>query len=92
VSWLDISQQTQGIWRAVIEDKNEALILAKNLIADLVTEIGKDKVEEARNIGMATSIYAEQIAETKRKFLSHLSPKLKTSTEIFEVEVSRQFM
>jgi hypothetical protein len=76
----------------MIEDNNEALILARNLITDLVAEIGKEKVEEAKSMGMATSIYAQQIADTKRKFLSHLSPRLKTGAEIFEVEVSKQFM
>ncbi|GAH66025.1 unnamed protein product [marine sediment metagenome] len=76
----------------MIEDKKEAKILARNIIADLTSEIGKKEVNEAKKMGMATSIYASQIANAKEKFLAQISPELTDAPDIFEVEISKQFM
>jgi hypothetical protein len=77
-----------------MEEKDRKLIaieLAKTMVEELYEEIGKDAVEEAKAMGMATSMYAEKIEKKKKDFLEKVDIERETASEIFDIEISHKF-
>ncbi len=74
-----------------LEDEKEAAALAAKLAEEMVAALDQDMLEEARAMGMATSVFAAQLEEYRAKFNEQVSPAL-AEKELFDVVASRLLM
>ncbi|RLC41397.1 MAG: hypothetical protein DRH51_03265 [Candidatus Coatesbacteria bacterium] len=65
--------------------------LAERMVEELYNQIGPDAVEEAKAMGMATSIYASEIEKKKSEFLKQVDIDKGKASEIFDKMVSKKF-
>ncbi|MGQ9705523.1 MAG: hypothetical protein ACUVWP_00780 [bacterium] len=73
------------------DKKSRAIEIAKMMVEELYNKIGKDAVEEAKTMGMATSIYADVIEKKKDEFLKMVDLDRQEASDIFDREVSKMF-
>jgi len=73
------------------DQKIKAIELARVMVEELYKEIGRDAVEEAKAMGMATSIFSEAIEKKKNEFMKNVEIERQEASDIFDREVSRLF-
>jgi hypothetical protein len=71
-----------------IEDEKEATQLAEELAQEMVASLDAEMLKEAKAMGMATSVFAEQIEAYRAKFNERVSAEI-ADKDLFGVATSR---
>lgn len=71
-----------------IDNEKEAEALAEKLAREMVASLDDGMLEEAKAMGMATSVFAPQLEEYRAKFNEQVSPAL-AEKDLFGVAASR---
>jgi hypothetical protein len=71
-----------------INDEKEAEALAEALAREMVASLDGGMLEEAKAMGMATSVFAPQLEEYRAKFNARVSAAL-AEKDLFGVAASR---
>ncbi len=71
-----------------IKDEKEAAALAAKLAAEMVSGLDARMLAEAKEMGMATSVFAAQIEEYRARFNAQVAPAL-ADREFFAVAVAK---
>lgn len=71
-----------------IDDEREAEALAEKLAREMVASLDADMLNEAKAMGMATSVFAPQLEEYRAKFNEQVSPAI-AEKDLFGVAASR---
>ena len=72
----------------VIDNEKEAEALAEKLAREMVASLDADMLEEAKAMGMATSVFAPQLEQYRAKFNEQVSPAV-AEKDFFGVAASR---
>jgi hypothetical protein len=71
-----------------IDDVKEAQKLADELAAELVAGIDADALDEARGMGLATSMFSAEIEEYRAKFNAAVSADI-AEQELFDIAITK---
>jgi hypothetical protein len=71
-----------------IKDIKEAENFAEELVKRLVAALNPDAVEDAKAMGLATSMFSVEIEEYRAKFNAEVSEEL-TERELFDIAVAK---
>lgn len=74
----------------VIDEAKKAQKLAEELAEELINGLDADAVEDAKAVGLATSMFAAEIEEYRTIFNAEVSDEL-TKRDLFDIAIAKYF-
>jgi folate-dependent phosphoribosylglycinamide formyltransferase PurN len=74
----------------VIDNVREAHKLAEELAEELINGLDADAVEDAKAVGLATSMFGAEIEEYRTKFNAEVSDEL-AKRDLFDIAIAKYF-